>query len=171
LAKTAKELKLKGLLLPKTLDLMSLEKTLAMKTRLEGIISIFEEQSLERREPIPNSLKIIKVLMKSLAAVEPQVLRIGNLSCWESGDFLQDDDTRAFAEPRGPTVTKPVQPETKAEKKTLPIEKILEGYKMVGAKSSFVPPKKLENRGALGDLWIYTSGSNSLSNIDSQGIG
>jgi hypothetical protein len=80
LAKTAKELKLKGLVLPKHLNMMSLEKMYAMKTRLEGIVSLFEEQKLERREPIPNSLKIIKVLLKSLEAKEPQVLKIGNLS-------------------------------------------------------------------------------------------
>jgi hypothetical protein len=60
--------------------MMSLEKLYAMKTRLDGIVSLFEEQELERREPIPNSLKIIKVLLKSLEAKEPQVLKIGNLS-------------------------------------------------------------------------------------------
>jgi hypothetical protein len=96
LVKTAKELKLKGLLQPKHLNMMSLEKTLAMKTRLEGIVSFFEEQTVERREPIPNSLKIIKVLMKSLDAKEPQVVSFGNISCWDHKDFLQDDDTRAF---------------------------------------------------------------------------
>jgi hypothetical protein len=34
--------------------------------------------------------------MKSLGAKEPQVVSFGNTSCWESKDFLQDDDTRAF---------------------------------------------------------------------------
>lgn len=80
--------------------MMSLEKTLAMKTRLEGIVSLFEEQTVERREPIPNSLKIIKVLMKSLDAKEPQVVSFGDTSCWEHKDFLQDDDTRALSEER-----------------------------------------------------------------------
>jgi hypothetical protein len=97
LIKTAKELKLKGLLQPKHLNMMSLEKTLAMKTRLEGIVSFFEEQTVERREPIPNTLKIIKVLMKSLAAKEPQVVSFGDFSCWNRKDFLQDEDTKALA--------------------------------------------------------------------------
>jgi hypothetical protein len=96
LVKTAKELKLKGLLQPKHLNMMSLEKTLAMKTRLEGIVSLFEEQTVERREPIPNTLKIIKVLMKSLAAKEPQVVAFGDTSCWNHKDLLQDESTRAF---------------------------------------------------------------------------
>jgi len=80
LAKDAKELKLKGLLQPKYLKMTSLDKLVDMKTRLENIVSSLEEQKLERRESVPNSLKIIKLLLKSLQAKEPRLLKIGDLS-------------------------------------------------------------------------------------------
>lgn len=97
-------LDLKGLYLPKFLDMMSLEDLLNKKAILEGIradIELASVRLVEHREPIPNSLKIIKVLLKALKAPAPTNLRklVPNLAVWLSSDLLQDEDTRFFAQP------------------------------------------------------------------------
>lgn len=100
-------LDLKGLYMPKFLDMMSLEDLLNKKAILEGIradIELASVRSVEHREPIPNSLKIIKVLLKALKAPAPTNLRkfVPNLSVWLSSDLLQDEETRLFAQPAIP---------------------------------------------------------------------
>lgn len=78
-------LQLKGLYQPKYLKMMSLEKLLRLKAELEGIVATLEmgkkfttlDDSLVHKEPIPNSLRIIKVLLKSLLAKPTKVLPLG----------------------------------------------------------------------------------------------
>lgn len=105
-------LDLKGLYTPKFLDMMSLEDLLNKKAILEGIradIELASVRLVEHREPIPNSLKIIKVLLKALKAPAPTNLRklVPNLNVWLSSDLLQDDETRLFAQPVTPREIKP----------------------------------------------------------------
>jgi len=99
-------MKLRGLYQPKYLNMMSLEKLLKIKADLEGIIStlemgkeFLEKGDTDRKEPIPNSLRIIKVLLKSLKAkpTQPLVAPLSVLSIWDKERILHDEDTISYA--------------------------------------------------------------------------
>lgn len=62
-----------GLFQPKYLKMMSLEKLIGIKQRIEGVRALLEIHSREvsQKVPIPNSLKIIKLILK--AATGPKV--------------------------------------------------------------------------------------------------
>jgi len=68
------KLKLKGLLQPKFLEATPIEKLLAMKAELEGVVAILEDNIRpEHKVPLENSLKLVKYILDVLdSRLEPK---------------------------------------------------------------------------------------------------
>lgn len=82
-----------GLFQPKYLKMMSLEKMLGHKQRIEGVVALLEIHSREpsQKVPIPNSLKIIKILLKALDGRKGLHKLIGNPLLYTKPTILDPD--------------------------------------------------------------------------------
>lgn len=91
-----------GLFQPKYLKMMSLEKLMLTKQELEGVVATLEtyKRKPSQKVPIPNSLKIIKVLLKALDSKPEFPKLLGNKDLYLKKTILDPetpDQVREFS--------------------------------------------------------------------------
>jgi len=96
-----------GLFQPKYLKMMSLEKLLLVKQELEGVVATLETYNRKpsQKVPIPNSLKIIKVLLLALESKPEFPKLLGNKDLYSKKTILDPEtpeQVQEFSAKSGP---------------------------------------------------------------------